>query len=176
MMTKTIIDTFVTKNGLTVRVRPLTSSDAPFLVNIFEHMSADSRYRRFHQPLTNVSTERVWAEARSIAQAPSQVGFIAFADLPDQSNVPIGAARYVLLDDKVAEAAVSVRDDLHGQRIGSQLMSLLAEEARLRGIHKLRATIQSDNKAIIRILNRLPYPHTRTSIGPDAEVVLDLTL
>lgn len=175
MMTKTAIDTFEMRNGLAVRVRPLTPEDTAYLVNIFEHMSADSRYSRFHQPLENISPERVWREAEAITHMSEQVGFIAFADLPDQLNVPVGAARYVLVGDKVGEAAVSVRDDMQGQGIGSQLMSLLAEEARLRGLHKLQATIQTSNKAIIRVLNRLSYPHTRTSVGPDAEVLLDLT-
>ena len=173
-MIKTIIDTFETKDGLAVRVRPLLPSDAPYLVDIFEHMSADSRYSRFHQSLDSVSPERARQEAENIAHTEAQVGFIAFADLPDQLDAPIGAARYVEIGDGAAEAAVSVRDDRQGQGVGTRLMFLLVEEAQARGIHKLTATIQSANKAIIHLLNRLPYPHTRTAVGPDIELTLDL--
>ncbi len=174
-MKEMINDTFKTKDGMTVRARPLLPTDAPYFVDIFKHMSPDSRYSRFHQSLDDVALERVWAEAESIAHTQAQAGFIAFADLPDQLNAPIGAARYVETGDGAAETAVSVRDDMQGQGIGTQLMALLAEEARARGVDKLTAMIQSSNKAIIRVLNRLPYRYERTAVGADTEVVLDLT-
>jgi hypothetical protein len=52
---------------------------------------------------------------------------------------------------------------------------LLVAEAQAQGIHKLTAMIQSANKAIIRVLNRLPYPYERTAVGSDTELALDLT-
>ncbi len=175
MMKEMISNTFETKNGIMVRVRPLLPEDAPYLVDLFEHMSPNSRYSRFHQPLDSVSLERVWAEAESIAHTKAQVGVVAFANLPDQVDAPIGAARYVETGDGLAEAAVSIRDDMQGQGVGTQLMLLLAEEARTRGVHKLMATIQSANKAIVRVLNRLPYRYERTTVGSDTEITLDLT-
>lgn len=174
-MQKTKIDLFVTKNGLPVSVRPLQPDDAPHLVDLFEHMSAESRYRRFYQPLNNIARDRIWAEAENIAHTEPLIGFIAFADLPDQPAAPIGAARCVCLADGEAEAAVSVRDDMQNQGVGTHLLSLLAEEARARGVYHLTATIQNANKAIIHVLNRLPYPYTRTAVGPESELILDLT-
>ncbi len=167
--------TFKTKKGVTVRIRPLLPSDTPHLVDIFEHMSADSRYSRFYQPLDHVAPERVWREAEAIAHTPQQVGFIAFADLPGQPDAPVGAARYVCTGDDVAEAAVSVRDDMQGQGVGTQLLALLAEEARARDVHKLTALVQNSNKAIVRVLNRMPYQYERTAVGADIELALDLT-
>jgi acetyltransferase len=175
MKMKSITEQFETKAGTLIWIRPLLPEDTPYLVDLFEHMGADSRYSRFHQPLDSITPERIWEEAENIAHTPMQVGFIAFADLPDQPEVAVGAVRYVCLGDGVAEAAVSVRDDMQGQGIGTQLMSLLAAEAKNQGMIRLTANIQSANKAIIRVLNRLPYPHTRTTLGPDSEVALDLT-
>lgn len=174
-MEKMVIDSFETKNGVVVWVRPLLPQDASYLVNIFEHMSADSRYSRFQQTLNHISPERVRIEAENIAHTPSQIGFIAFADLPDQLNTPVGAARCVCVGDGRAETAVSVRDDMQNQGIGAHLLGLLVEEARAQGVKKLLASIQSSNKAIIHILNRLPYAYTRKSIGPDTELELDIT-
>ncbi|MCB9418246.1 MAG: GNAT family N-acetyltransferase [Ardenticatenaceae bacterium] len=174
-MESMVIDSFETKTGIVVRVRPLLPEDAPYLVDIFEHMSADSRYRRFHQPVNHLSPERIWAEAESIAHTPEQVGFIAFADLPGDPGTPVGAVRCVCLGDGKAETAVSVRDDMQKQGIGSHLLSLLVKEARNHGVTKLLATIQSSNRSIIHILNRMPYAYTRKSIGPDTELELDIT-
>jgi acetyltransferase len=174
IMKNFVPDSFKTKNGLLVTVRPLLPEDAPYLVDIFEHMGADSRYLRFRQPLDNVALERVWAEAEQIVHTKAQIGFIAFADLPDQVDAPVGAARCVCLGNGVAETAVSVRDDMQNQGIGSHLFGLLVEEAQAQGVQKLLATIQSSNKAIIHILNRLPYAYIRKSIGPDTELELDI--
>jgi acetyltransferase len=174
-MGKMVIDSLQTKNGTTVWVRPLLPQDASYLVDIFEHMSADSRYSRFQQALNHISPERVRIEAENIAHTPSQIGFIAFADLPDQLNAPVGAARCVCVGDGRAETAVSVRDDMQNQGIGTHLLGLLVEEARAQGVKKLLASIQSSNKAIIHILNRLPYAYTRKSIGPDTKLELDIT-
>lgn len=174
MIKNMVIASFETKNGTGVRVRPLLPEDASYLINIFEHMGADSRYSRFNQSLNHISPERIRAEAENIAHTKLQIGFIAFADLPDQLNVPIGAVRCVGVGDGVAETAVSVRDDMQNQGIGSYLLRLLAEEAKKQGIRKLVATVQNANKPIIHILNRLPYACSRRSVGPETEIELDL--
>jgi acetyltransferase len=171
VMENMVIDSFKAKTGVVVRVRPLLPEDAPHLVDIFENMSADSRYRRFHQPLNNVSPERVWAEAENIAHASSQIGFIAFVD-----DTPVGVVRCVCLGDGKAETAVSVRDDMQNQGIGTHLLGILVKEAQAYGVIKLLATMQSTNRAIIHILNHMPYPFTRKAIGPETELELDITM
>lgn len=172
-----ILATFKTKTGLTVRVRHIQATDAPHLVDIFEHMSPDSRYRRFHQSLDNPNPRRVWEEAERIAHAYPLMnkGLIAFADLPDQSNAPIGAARYMGLEPGIGEVAISVRDDLHGQGIGTQLLKLLVREAQAAGVRKLVGTVQNSNEAMWRVLSRLDYPITRHLQGTESEIEIDLT-
>jgi len=173
------LTTFKTKTGLTVRVRHIQATDAPHFVDIFEHMSSDSRYRRFHQSLDNPIPRRVWVweEAERIAHAypPMNNGLIAFADLPDQPNAPIGAARYMGLEPGVGEVAISVRDDLHGQGIGTYLLKMLAQEAQAAGVRKLVGTVQNSNEAMWRVLNRLDYPITRRLQGTESEIEIVLT-
>ncbi|NJN55438.1 MAG: hypothetical protein HC804_12190 [Anaerolineae bacterium] len=73
---------FETINGAQLTARPLTTSDAPYLVDIFEHMSPESRYRRFQQTLDNPNPKQIWEEAQKIAQLDDeqQGGFIAFGN------------------------------------------------------------------------------------------------
>ena len=166
---------FETRDGLAVHVRRMTNADAPYLVDIFKHMGADSRYHRFHQPTGHLGDEFVQHEAQHIADLRNAGGLIAFADLPDQPNAAVGGARYVLTGNGRAETAVTIRDDMQRMGIGTRLLQLIAEEARLAGVTTLVATIQNDNRAIWRTLKHLPHPLRRVQDGITSEIEIDLT-
>lgn len=177
MNTEKTIYTFRTKTGLPIRVRYLGPDDAPCLIYIFEHMGSESRYQRFHQTVDNPSLSRVRQEAERIIEVDqaSGKGLIAFADLPGEPDVPVAAARYVADGSGAGEAAISVRDDLQGMGIGTNLLCLLAEEAKRAGLHKLVGSVQNSNKAIWCLLHHLPCPLNRTPEGSSSTVELDLT-
>ncbi len=168
---------FKAKDGQEIGVRRLRFDDAVYLVDIFEHMSSDSRYRRFHQMTDNLRPARIWREAENIAHLDEtrQGGLLAFADLPGRPNAPVAAARYVCLGDGRAETAVSVRDDMQGIGIGTELLLLLTEEARTQGIQKLVADIMNNNRAILGVLRKLPYVVTRVPEGLYSTLEIDLT-
>ena len=172
----TLLETFPTKTGITVRVRYLEPEDVPLLVDIFEHMGDESRYRRFNQPLERVTTERVWTEAENIAQAvmTNSRGLIAFADLADQPNAPVAAARYVLIGNDEAEVALSVRDDMQGQGIGKRMFQLLIEEARRAGLQRLVGSVQNENAAVWGLLRHVNLPIEHIPDGAVTEIVIQL--
>lgn len=169
--------TIKAKDGTAVRIRPINENDAPHFVEIFEHMSSESRYRRFLQSLDNPSETLVWREAERIAHMDprQQEGLIAFVDLPGRDNVPAGVARYVALEPGIAEVAVSVRDDMQGKGIGTRLLQLLSEQASESGIRKLVGTAQNGNEALWRVLDKLSFPLHRTPDGTYSEIEIDLT-
>ncbi len=171
-----LFEEFTTRTGLRVRARPLLPTDAPYLVQIFEQMSADSRYMRFNQPLENVSEGRKWEEAERIAQTTKQRsgGLIVFADLPGLANAAVAAARYVCTGEGTADAAMSVIDAMQKQGIGSWLMNKLIEVARRDGVRLLTADIRNDNEGIWKILYRLPYEMVRMRDGSFSQVIVDL--
>ncbi|MCI0393345.1 MAG: GNAT family N-acetyltransferase [Chloroflexi bacterium] len=162
------VHTFRAKNGLLIRLRPLTPADVPHLVNLFEHLGPDSRLMRFNLSLENPDPELVQAEARRLAQVdPENDGaWLAFADLPGQPNTPVAGVRYVGVEPGVAEAALAVRDDLQSQGIGTELLRFLVEQARAAGVRKLTGLIRRSNQALWRILQKTSLPVTRHSEGP----------
>ncbi|MCB8942195.1 MAG: GNAT family N-acetyltransferase [Ardenticatenaceae bacterium] len=173
MNDESFVTTFVTKNGCTLRIRPMQHGDAPILIAIFEQMGSDSRYHRFHQPLDNPSPERVQREAEQmVAIVPNgSFGLIAF-----DGDVPVGAARYVIFEgEERAETAVSIIDDYQQSGIGTKLVALLAQEAHERGLHQLVANVQAVNTPALRIMEKLPFPHSQRLDGSVVEVVIDLT-
>lgn len=176
MATKPTLFTFAARSGETIRARPLLPEDAPYLVDLFENMGADSRYHRFLQTVENVEMERVWSEAERIASgtAVDSRGFIAFCDMAERPNVPVGAVRFVRLDSGDAELAISVRDDMQGKGIGTELMLMLVDEAEFEGVERLVAVVQNDNAGVWAILRKLERPMDRVSDGSSTEVVIHL--
>lgn len=176
MAKQSYIDTFETKTGILVRVRPLSIDDAPFLVDLFEHMSSESRYNRFMQSVDNVDIDRVWSEAERIALLTNgeSYGIIAFADTPNRSDTPVGAARFVKITSQQAEIAVSVRDDMQQLGIGTHLMRLLIQLAAEQGIDQLFGTIQNSNAPMWAMLKKLGLRLARQSEGSYSIVTIHI--
>ncbi len=151
---------FVARNGSTIRVRPIMPEDAPYLVDLFENMGPDSRYRRFMQTLEHIDMERLWSEAEQIASgmAVNSRGFIAFCDTAERPDVPVGAVRYVRLASGDAELGISVRDDMQGLGVGTELTQVLTDEAEVEGVERLVGVVQNDNAGIWSVLRRLNRP------------------
>ena len=167
---------FLTKDGRWVWVRMLRPKDAGYLVELFEHMGSESRFRRFHQSAEHVPMAMVWAEAEKIVTAvpTEQLGLIAFSTLPDGRDVPVGAARLVWLSGNSAELAMSVRDDWQGQGVGKRMLAMVLEMAQMIGVESVVATMQNENTSIWYLFDQLPYPLHRTIEGTESEVVIDL--
>lgn len=167
---------FQAKNGVWVQLRPLEVNDTLALIDIFQHMSSDSRYRRFHQVVDNTSEQRIWQEAERIAQGhpPEQWGLMALVQQSDEPALPIGAARYLRLNETDAEIAMSIRDDWQGLGIGRHLLVAVCQEAKEHGLQNLVASVQNNNTAVWHLLNYLPFPIERTMEDAISTVIIQL--
>lgn len=164
MQQQVIIDKFTSKGGKQLFVRQIGVNDAHLLVDLFAHMSAESRYQRFLQTVDHISEERMWEEATQIAEqsaaGDSCLGGFVVDSLGRETLV--GAARYVRLADNSAEFALSIRDDHQNQGIGTGLLRLLLREARQNGVETLVATVHNDNERMLHLLHALERPLDRT--------------
>jgi len=169
--------TFYANDGRQILVRPLAADDTALLVDLFDHMSPESRYRRFHQSLDHVPESRIWQEAAQITHfdPAKSFAYIAFFSSPDKGLIPISVARYVDSGPGEGEVAISVRDDFQNLGIGKKLMRLLAYQAEIKGYRRLVASIQNDNIAIWRVFQHLPYHIFRSPDGSYANIIIVLT-
>lgn len=167
---------FRAENDLLVRVRPLRADDAQRLIDLFEHLGPESRYRRFNIPLADPDPELVLREAQAMADLDPErgCGWLAFADLPDQPDACIAGVRCIRTDGDVAEVSLAVRDDLQGLGIGSELLRFVGRQAYRMGIRKLAGYVQSDNRPLWLSLRHLGAPQTRESQGAETYVEVDL--
>ena len=172
-----VVYRFITQQGLEVRVYRLQATDADLLIGLFDHLSAESRYLRFNEYLDHPDSATVLREAQTLAQVEDKRGaaWIALADLPGEPDAPIAGARYVRTREPgVAEVSVAVRDDLHRQGIGTELLVFAARRAKANGIHALVASFHTSNRAIWALLAAAPFQIVTEVHGSQTDVRVDL--
>lgn len=167
---------FQTDDGLEIRVRQERPEDGHILVDLFQNLGPTSRYNRFAKVLGAPDSARVAQEAERLVrlEPPHDVAWLAFADLPDQADTPVAAARYMRRSPEVAELGVVVRDDLQNRGVGSQLLNFVLQQAKADGICDIVGTFQSNNRAIWRLLSYSPFHVTWQMEGPQVDVVIHL--
>ena len=138
----------VLRDGSTVMVRPVQSSDASLLADGFARLSERSRRLRFLGEKDNLTV----AELRYLTCIDHHNHEALGALSPDGRG--IGVARYIRdsEDPSRAEVAVTVVDEWHGRGLGTKLLELLSDRARAEGVERFTATVASDNMASSRLL------------------------
>lgn len=137
-------------DGSRLRLRPIHRGDRDLLLEHFEHLDADARYRRFMGPVTELTPEQV--DYFTTLDHRRHEGLFAL----DELGEPVGVARYVTLaDPRIAEVAVAVVDGWRHRGVGRVLVGELARRARTAGVERFSALMFDDNVAMRRLLAAL---------------------
>ena len=119
-----------------ITVRPLRNGETDAVQAVFERLGPRSRLSRFGGA-KNVLTA---CDLSQLARVDDRHHvLLALLDCE-----PIGIARLVR-DGPAAEVAIEVADEWQGRRVGTLLMTRLAEDARAAGIERLHAFVDADN-------------------------------
>ncbi|MCS7040119.1 MAG: GNAT family N-acetyltransferase, partial [Caldilineales bacterium] len=172
---------FRTAKGRRIWVRPLRADDASHLVAIFEALSPESRYLRFHEPLEAPDPALVAARAREMVEVTLRHGrgWLAFARRGNR-RVPIGGVRWVRVptaapdEPPQAEIAVTVCDAFQGQGIGRELLRLAVLDAHAAGIRRLLAVVHGSNRAVMHLLAHAPVPLRQTIHAGEVYIEADI--
>lgn len=175
-MREQAIHQFHAANGMLVWLRPLKPTDARYLLDLFARMSPDSRYQRFNIPLPDPDPDWVLKQAEKLAYIRPAHGraWLAFADLPNQRDAPVAGIRYIRTSLEVAEVSLVVRDDLHNQGIGRELLKFAGRKAYAEGLNRLEGVVQNMNQALWHSLRHLELPMRRRREGTHTVVEVDL--
>jgi RimJ/RimL family protein N-acetyltransferase len=142
----------VLRDGSTVLIRPVRSTDAPLLADGFARLSPQSRWMRFLGTKTSLSA----AELRYLTDVDHHdheaIGGLSAAD-----GRGVGIARYVrdTNDPQSAEIAVTIVDDWQGRGLGTELLARLSDRARQAGIDRFTALVSTHNAAMAGLLRKL---------------------
>ena len=152
----------VLRDGSTVLIRPVDSSDAPLLADGFAQLSARSRQLRFLTPKTELSP----AELRYFTDVDHH-DHEALGALDHAGGRGVGIARYVrdACDPQAAEIAVTVIDDWQGRGLGTELVAQLSDRARSEGIRRFTALVAAGNPAMAGLLRNVRADLVRREPG-----------
>ncbi len=138
-------------DGRRILFRPIRPDDKTHLVDGFNRLSEESRYRRFFRQIDHLSDDQL--AYLTELDFEDHYGWIAVLQDED-SWKGVGVARWVRIpgEPAVAESAVTVVDEFHGQGIGSTLLWLLARSAVEKGVKAMRVWVQGENAPVLAIL------------------------
>lgn len=159
---------YTTRDGRKLTMRLLRPSDAPLLVEMFHLLTPETRRRRFHIGVENVSDEVIHQRALELADVDNKSvsGALVAIYKDDTGEHIVGSVRLArdpaTPDAPDAEAAIVVRDDFQGQGVGTELMRRLVLLAKQMKIKTIVAIFQPDNEDAIRIFREVNLPYVTT--------------
>jgi acetyltransferase len=157
-----LIDRLTLRDGRSVTLRPILPQDADAEQAFVSAMSPASRYRRFHQGISELS-EGLLREFTQIDYR-THLALVAESSKDDDGTL-VADARYVVNEDGTsADFAIAVADSWQGLGLGSELMQRLLRHARRAGLARLCGDVLSTNESMLGLMRRL-----QARITPDLE-------
>jgi len=142
----------VLRDGSTVRIRVMRSSDEPFLLSLLQSLSEESRWLRFY---STASGTALVSEAHREATLDRTFALLAFSGGDERV---VGHAFYAAIDAHRAEVAFTITNDFQGRGLGSLLLGQLAEVAAASGIQVFEAEVVASNQAMLRVFRSSGFP------------------
>ena len=143
------------RDGSRVILRPVVAADRGLLLEGFESLSPESRYRRFFGPMKEMSGPML--DYLTAIDYRDHYAWAALSAEPGPNGRPVGVGvgRYIRLEDpQAAEMAVTVVDDWQGRGLGRVLLDALVLEALENGITRLEGDVLVENRPMQELLRR----------------------
>jgi RimJ/RimL family protein N-acetyltransferase len=137
--------------GTLIGFRPIAPDDASRLVDAFDQLSPESRYRRFLRPIRTLSDTDIHTFTH--VDFVDHVAWVA--ELLGKPRRPFaGVGRWIRSksDPSVAEVGLTVVDAYQRQGLGKSLLRLLAASALMRGVRCFEGIVLVDNQPMRSLL------------------------
>lgn len=144
--------TVVLRDGSTVTVRPLVSTDEAALSRFYRELSEESRYLRF---FSSVSDFNRIAHRLAEVETGSRYGIVAVAS-PDA--VIVAHAAFFRSGPGRAEVALAVADRFQNRGLGTILLAQIAEAAARAGLGALEGSVHPANRKMLELLREIGTP------------------
>jgi len=143
------------RDGRTVHLRAVRSSDEGNLLQAFERLSAEARYMRFMRHVREPNVERLRQALASLPQ--SGVGIVATVPAADGIDIVGSTVLVIGSDPSTCEFAITVAAEYGRAGLGLTLMKALIDAARRRGLKEMEGFVLAANKPMLRLAARLGF-------------------
>jgi GNAT superfamily N-acetyltransferase len=157
------------RDGARVLVRPVRPEDRALFVAGFQHLSEESRMRRFLFYKKSLGDREL-----DFLTHPDHQDHEAIGAVDPTTGNGVAVARMIREDDpEAAEAAVTVVDEWQGRGLGSLLLEGLGERARAIGVKRFTATLLTSNRAMLAAFHHLGCVRSHREAGGQ-EMTIDV--
>ena len=170
--------TVTSRHGRAVHIRHIAAEDAERLVDLFNHLSPETRRMRFFSPRIDTPDEVLWPEAVRLADINPLVEVALIATVPENGEEhAVGVARLIREAEGApqAEVAIVLRDDYQGEGLGTALFDLLVQVAMVRGLKRLLAVSLAENVAFQHLVRNSGLPFTSQTIRGETTTTITLS-
>jgi acetyl coenzyme A synthetase (ADP forming)-like protein len=150
----------VLRDGSTVRVRPVRSTDAPEIERLLKGLSDQSRWLRFFSGYPNLGKAVQWATE---VDYDRRYGLVAVSGADGRVVGHAGFERQPDHPDR-AEVAMEIVDAMQGKGLGTILLGQLAEAANQVGVQVLDAEVLPENHQMVKVFRDSGFPVTTHSL------------
>jgi acetyltransferase len=168
---------FATTDGREVFIRHIKRDDAALLVDMFHHLSDQTKRLRFQCGTPSCPEALIWREAIKLChlEPERQVGLVAIAT-ESNGECAVGTARCVRRtpNEIEAEVGIVVRDDYQRVGLGSRLMVELIQAARTVGIVQFEGWILPENRRMLQMIDKSGLPFKRHTKMGETHVVVSI--
>ncbi len=143
----------ILRDGSTATIRIAQPHDREALIAFFDHLSPESRQKRF---FSLAAPRGEWVNRLCDRSDPRQQLSLVVIRTTGGSPHIIATGSYLVekTDDNVAEVALAVDDAFHGKGLGSLLLERLAQLAVNHGITRFWAVTHMDNRPMLEVFHR----------------------
>ena len=140
-----------------VTVRPARPEDADSIGAYIRGLSFASRYKRFLGPVNELAPADLHRMTHGNDAAPPAL-IVESGD--GDARAVVGEARYAF-DGIACEFALSVSDAWRDKGVGTLLMGIIEQRAKLRGAHYLMGDVLRSNQPMLALAHKLGFAVTR---------------
>jgi acetyltransferase len=151
-------------DGSEVLIRPIRADDKTMEQDFVQHLSPDSRYRRFMSTLKELPPGKL--KYLTEVDYVRHLALVAIIER-DGEQIEIGVARYIAGPSGTdCEFAIAIDDEWQGSGVAGILMLTLIDAARARGMQRMEAFILAGNDKMIKFAKQLGFTVRRDPDDP----------
>ena len=162
--------TYALGDGSRYQIRSIQSDDRERIIELFNHLSSDSRYLRFAHAISKLPDD--FLDDILHLDYKKEMALLAVITSLTGTEETIGIARYVTPPNQNAcEFSLSVSDNYTTHGVGTHLMLDLIEHAKKNGLKEMIGYVLSKNSRMRHLVSDLGFQIHSQDDDPDFKTV-----